>query len=231
MQVQHFLHTESRKRFLLVIPLPHCIKARELEMGTCCPKNILASHDVHPNRIKDGRGHKASDKTPPDQVIKLKLFGCQMRLDYLRRQCNISRANRFVSILSGRFGFPCPSLSNIEPTIFLCDILFYFRLRFIRNAGGVRTHIRNQSLMPLCAQLDPLIELLGKTHLSLLLSILYRQHPVTQPEWYLPVPEKRFLCGLFPLLISSCHFVRQAELLFAPRLQLCSPHCSNRRCL
>src|SRR5229473_898565 len=99
MQVQHFLHTEYRKRFLLVIPLPHGIKARELEMGTCSPKNVLASHDVHPNCIKDGRCHEASNKTSPDQVIKLKLFGGQMRLDYLRRQCNISRANRFVGIL------------------------------------------------------------------------------------------------------------------------------------
>ena len=135
MQIQHFLHTKSWKPFLFLIVLPHCIKARELEMGTCCSKNVLASHDVYPNRIKDGWGHKASNKTSPDQVIKLKLFGGKMRLYHLRSQRNISRANRFVGVLSGRFSLTCPSLSNIGLTIFLCDILFYFRLRFIRNAS------------------------------------------------------------------------------------------------
>src|SRR6266702_2795851 len=167
MQVQHFLLTKSRKCFLLIITLPHCIKAREPEMGTSCPKNVLGCHNVHSNRIKYGWGHKASNKTSPDQVIKLKLFGGKMRLYHLRSQRNISRANRFVSVLSGRFSLTCPSLSNIGLTIFLCDILLYFRLRFIRNAGGVRSHICNQTLMSLRAQLNSLIELLGKAHCSL----------------------------------------------------------------
>src|SRR5579859_2790281 len=102
MQVQHFLCAKHGKRSLLVFPLPHGIEARELEMRTHSPENILVCHDVYSYGIKDGRRHKASNKTPPDQVVELKLLGGEMRLDFLRRQCNIGWANRFVSILGGR---------------------------------------------------------------------------------------------------------------------------------
>src|SRR5437588_12498662 len=99
MQLQHFVGTEGRKRFLVCFTRPNGIKTRKLEVRPCSPEDIMCCYDINTYCIKHSRRHKAGNKTSPDQVVKPKLVCRKMRLDDLRRQCNIGRANGFVCIL------------------------------------------------------------------------------------------------------------------------------------
>src|SRR6266404_907347 len=164
MQIKYFIRVENGKRFLFLFALPYRIKAWEFEVRPGSAKNVLPCDNVHAYRVKDGRRHKAGNKTPPDQIVELKLIGSEIWLDKLRCQCHICWANRFMCVLGGRFGLRCTSLSNIGLTKFLPEIRLQTRLCFIGDTRGVGTHIGNQTLKSTPAEFNPFVKLLGQAH-------------------------------------------------------------------
>ena len=133
-QIKDFFSSQSRQEFLIFLTRPNGIKTRKLEVRPCSPEDILCCYDINTYCIKHSRRHKAGNKTSPDQVIELKLISCKVRLDNLRCQGDIGRANSFVCVLSRCLGFSGTSLPNVGLSIFLCDVAFDFRLCFFRDA-------------------------------------------------------------------------------------------------
>src|SRR5260370_16306693 len=97
MQIKHFIRAENGKRFLFLFALPYRIKAWEFEVRPGSAKNVLPCDNVHAYRVKDGRRHKAGNKTPPDQIVELKLIRGEIWLAKLRCQFPISSADPFMS--------------------------------------------------------------------------------------------------------------------------------------
>src|SRR5689334_10627434 len=160
MQIQHFIHLHDRQQFLVLLAGPDGIEAGELEVRAGSTEDILPGSDVYTHGIKHRRSHKACHKATPDEVIQFELIGCQMRLDNLRSQCDIRRANCFVRILGSGLGLPCPSGADVGLTEFLRDIVFDLTLCIFRDACRVCAHIGDEALMPTCSQFDALVELL-----------------------------------------------------------------------
>ena len=87
-----------------------------------------------------------------------------MRLDNLRREGDIGRANGFMRVLGSGFGFAGAPLPNIGLTVFLTDIGLDSGLSFLGDTGGVGTHVGDETLMTALAHFNAFIELLRETH-------------------------------------------------------------------
>src|SRR5258708_38869153 len=116
MQIKYFIRVENGKRFLFLFALPYRIKAWEFEVRPGSAKNVLPCDNVHAYRVKDGRRHKAGNKTPPDQIVELKLIGSEIWLDKRRGQWLAFLADRFMCVLGGVFGLLRISLCHLSTT-------------------------------------------------------------------------------------------------------------------
>src|SRR5258708_30308435 len=103
MQIKYFIRAENGKRFLFLFALPYRIKAWEFEVRPVSAKNVLSCDNVHAYRVKDGRRHKAGNKTPPDQIVELKLIRGEIWLYKLKRPFHIFWANPFMFVPRGCF--------------------------------------------------------------------------------------------------------------------------------
>src|SRR5258708_36988680 len=97
MQIKYFIRAENGKRFLFLFALPYRIKAWEFEVRPVSAKNVLSCDNVHAYRVKDGRRHKAGNKTPPDQIVELKLIRGEQWLERRGRHDSISLGNGFMA--------------------------------------------------------------------------------------------------------------------------------------
>ena len=105
------------------------------------------------------------NETVPDQCVKTQLVSFQNTFQCGRRKCKTCRSYGFVGIL--RFfglGKNIRLFRQVLVSVKPSDIFSGLLDHFIRNTRGIRTHISDQTYMPLFRKLDAFIEFLRKKH-------------------------------------------------------------------
>ena len=112
--------------------------------------------------------HTTGRKPFPDQLIQTELISGQRILNGSRKSSDIRRTNGFVGILdlfvSFFFGCLFSFGRHIGISISFLNIFCCCSRCLLRNTGGVRTQVGDDSYGPKSFHINAFIELLGQTH-------------------------------------------------------------------
>ncbi len=129
------------------------------------PEAILLGIDIHRGVIKFRRAHLARHKPLPNQRVERELLVAEVVGHLLRRTQHGGGTNRLVGILGRFLVFELSSLiHDVFLPVGLGDKPLCLLHRFVRNAGGVRPHVGDESHFALITHREPFVELLGHPH-------------------------------------------------------------------
>ena len=104
----------QRRLNLLLLIIPALFikggKAREFDALVVSAEDILTAGSLNCHIVVDGAGHLRGGKSLPNKLIQPKLIPGEISLHPLRVKLHIARADGFVGILRGGFGFVAVSL-------------------------------------------------------------------------------------------------------------------------
>ena len=123
--------------------------------------------EVDRGGVIDRVGHLAGDEPEPDELVEPILLAVQVAAHRLGRARRIGRPNRLVRLLRALLLLATPEAGRIGQ-VARAELALDPAARALRrvngDAGGVGTHVGDQTERALGAQVDTLVELLGGAH-------------------------------------------------------------------